>query len=299
MLFNELVGRKLAKEGNWPGVTVAKQVASCDSSLGALNIIDLPGIYSLRQYDAETALDAKVVYDYVAEQKPDLIINIVNADQLSRHLFLTTQLLELSVPMILVVNMVDVAKRHHKSWDTDLIGKRLGIPVIPMVATQGQGLKALKTAISQSLAQRLASRPYVTFNPRIQSAQNQLLPLITQQRSTVSAKTRALAYLAGDLIMSEQLFLDKKASDFWGDEWDWVQHEADIEVADARYTAIKDLLKGAGRFAEKILPGQTPRRRGLDRLCLHRFFGIPIFFGIIYLMFVFAINVGGAFQDFF
>jgi len=141
-LFNALTGAKL-KVGNWPGVTVEKKAGSFTFKNLNVEVVDLPGIYSL----SATSVDERIARDYVASGEPDVIVNIVDASNMERNLYLTLQLLEMNVPLIVALNMMDIARERGIKIDIKSLERLLGCPVVPMVAKEGEGIVPLKEAI--------------------------------------------------------------------------------------------------------------------------------------------------------
>ena len=141
-LFNAFTGIR-QKTGNWPGVTVDRKEGRFELEGRVVAAIDLPGIYSL---DA-SSLDEEITRDYLLSRDADLVINVVDAANLERNLYLTVQLLEMGVPVVLALNMMDVARKRGIQIDTELLSQRLGCPVTPMVAISGEGTTELKTRI--------------------------------------------------------------------------------------------------------------------------------------------------------
>ena len=140
-LFNALTGAR-QKVGNWPGVTVEKKSGPLKSAPNSpITIIDLPGVYSLKSGDE--GVDEQIARTFITEEKPDLILNVVDASNLNRHLLLTHELLDLRCPTILLLNMTDVATKRGITIDVEELERRLGIPVVPVVASRGEGMKGL------------------------------------------------------------------------------------------------------------------------------------------------------------
>lgn len=135
-MFNALTGIRQTT-GNWPGVTVEIKEGSFTLDGHKVRTIDLPGIYSL---DAAT-LDERVTSDYLLSRDADLVINVIDASNLERNLYLTVQMLEMSVPVIVVLNMMDVARKQGLSIDLEKLSSELGCPVLPVVATKGEGIE--------------------------------------------------------------------------------------------------------------------------------------------------------------
>ena len=134
-LFNALTG-STAHVGNWPGVTVEKKDGSYKKLKEPISIIDLPGIYSLSPYTNEEVISR----NYIIDEKPDCVINIVDATNLERNLYLTTQLLEIDVPMVVAINMCDVLEKNGDSIDIKLIEEKLGVPVVEVSALKENNL---------------------------------------------------------------------------------------------------------------------------------------------------------------
>ena len=145
-LFNGLTGSHQTV-GNWPGVTVERIVGEFTYKDREITIVDLPGIYSLQPSSASSE-DERVARDYILQDEAELIVNIVDASNLERNLYLTTQLLEMQVPMIVVLNMLDMAAAHQIEIDPHKLSEALGCPVIGIVAAKEQGLKELCGSIS-------------------------------------------------------------------------------------------------------------------------------------------------------
>jgi len=140
-LFNALTG-STAYVGNWPGVTVEKKSGRIRYKEDEIEIIDLPGIYSLVPYSPEEALAGK----FLEQEKPDLIINIVDASNLERNLYLTTQLMELQIPIVIALNMMDVVKKRGDLINCALLSTLIGAAVVPISASKGEGLSELLMA---------------------------------------------------------------------------------------------------------------------------------------------------------
>lgn len=149
-LFNLLTGAR-QKVGNWPGVTVEKKFGFCQLSGHELEIVDLPGIYSLEQ--EYSGVDEKIAYDYLQQGHIDLIINIIDATNLERSLVLTQQLQDMGIPIVVVLNMLDVAGQQGISVTPGTLSKNLGLPVVSMIASRREGVSNLADTIVQHLEQ--------------------------------------------------------------------------------------------------------------------------------------------------
>jgi ferrous iron transport protein B len=290
-LFNALTGAR-QRVGNWPGVTVERKCGYFTEASTAVEVVDLPGIYSLTMASATSAIDEKIAIDFLYHCQADVIVNIIDASNLERHLYLTTQLLEMGVPMIVALNMMDVALARNIHINVDALAKQLGCPVIALTASKGGGIQALKRAL-------------VAFDgSKVQPATisyGSLEPFIQQYASPVSSQHNqrwlAMRLLEGDeyvksLVPAQVI---KNAEQVQRDITLKLKEDADILFADARYRFASDVVKAS----VSAQPAKATWTTYLDHLFLNRVLGIPIFLAIMYSLFFFSINVGGAFQDFF
>lgn len=295
-LFNGLTGAK-QRVGNWPGVTVERKSGYSIHAGTTIEVIDLPGIYSLVQ-PAETALDERISCDYLQSHQADVIINIVDASHLERHLYLTMQLREMGAPIILALNMMDVAKSRQIHIDIPQLSRELGCPVIALEAKKGEGILALKQAIvAYQKPRAVKPLPYPDF---IQQSIHELAREIVLP-STVEALDAD--YIAMRLL-EEDVFARCTVSSstlalipaYQARIQQTLGEEADILLADTRYRFIANLMQTCLAVGGKVKTSWTSR---IDRIVLNRFLGVPIFLAIMYGLFLFSINIGGAFQDFF
>jgi len=148
-LFNALTGAK-QRVGNWPGVTVERKIGRFAVEGTEFELVDLPGTYSLEVADEEVSLDERIARDYVASGEADLFINIVDASNLERNLYLTSQLLEMRVPVVVALNMMDVAEEVGLAIDLAALRDALGCPVVPVVAGAGKGIAELESVVRAS-----------------------------------------------------------------------------------------------------------------------------------------------------
>jgi ferrous iron transport protein B len=146
-LFNELTGGR-QHVGNYPGVTVEKKQGTCKSDTGRFEIVDLPGTYSLTAY----SLEEVVARDFLVDEKPSMIINIVDASNLERNLYLSVQFMEMGLPVCIALNMMDVAKKRGIEIDIPKLSALLKLPVIPIVARDGKGKQALMAAVAENVS---------------------------------------------------------------------------------------------------------------------------------------------------
>lgn len=147
-LFNQLTGAR-QRVGNWAGVTVERKEGQFATTDHQVTLVDLPGTYSLTTISSQTSLDEQIACHYILSGDADLLINVVDASNLERNLYLTLQLLELGIPCIVALNMLDIAEKQQVRIDIDALSARLGCPVVPLVSTRGRGIEALKLAIDR------------------------------------------------------------------------------------------------------------------------------------------------------
>ncbi len=281
-LFNALTGDH-QRIGNWPGVTVEKKTGQFIANAQTIQVTDLPGIYSLVSSLEETSQDVQIAAWEVAYGQADILVNVVDACHLERHLYLTSQLLELGKPLILALNMMDLAEQQGISIDINALSEALHCPVVMLQAHKNIGLEELKQKI---LAKKSLAKPFqLSLPPAIQRTVDTLETSLKTVGGSLSAPYLARRLLEGDTFLLSQ---DKRP--------DIKEPDIDLIMADARYEAIHQIIT---RVQKKCSDASEHFTAKLDRIVLHRFWAFPIFFGMMYLMFLFAVNVGGAFQDFF
>ena len=294
-LFNALTGAK-QRVGNWPGVTVEKKVGEYTLNGLRYDVIDLPGTYSLDVVDREVSLDEMLARDYVHAGEADLVINIVDASNLERNLYLTIQLAEMRVPMLLVLNMTDVASGKGIRIDAEALKKKLGCPVAPVVASTGEGVAELKTAIARAVAEQPRATARVEYAEALEQAVAELAETIESTGAALGAAPRWLAVrlLEGDDLACKTVGDAIAASAV--QRADAIGDELDILVADAGYGLANKIANSVVKVSGRAHRDLTDR---IDQIVLNRTLGIPIFLFLMYLMFMFTINIGGAFIDFF
>ena len=296
-LFNALTGAK-QRVGNWPGVTVERKVGHYRFNDAEFELVDLPGTYSLEVSEDSVSVDEQIARDYVAAREADLIINIVDASNLERNLYLTSQLLEMKVPMLVALNMIDIAKERGIEIDAAILREDLGCPVLPVVAATGEGVPALKQAILEAADNPRLSDAQVSYASAIENAISQLQPQITQQAEMSKADPRWLAVrlleddslakkMAGDNIRASLAELQRETETALGDD-------IDISLADARYGFVNEVVDGTVKRKGEVKRSISDK---IDRVVLNRMLGIPIFLIAMHLMFMFTINIGGSLID--
>ncbi len=163
VIFNALTGAR-QKVGNWPGVTVERKEGICEYKGVKMQIVDLPGIYSL----TATSIDEKIARDYILNEKPDVVVDIVDASNLERNLYLTLQLIEMEANIVVALNKMDLAESRGYKIDVKKLSMELGVPVVPMVAIRNEGIEELKQAIVH--AAKNPKKPVIRYTDEIEMA---------------------------------------------------------------------------------------------------------------------------------
>jgi len=295
-LFNALTGSE-QHVGNWPGVTVERKTGHFDFANTSVKVVDLPGVYSLVQVAADGALDARIACEYILSTDVDLIVNVVDASNLERNLYLTIQLLEMGVPTIVALNMMDVLQQKRCQLDVKALSRSLACPVVPLSAHKGLGITDLQQAICQELPILVQQTVFPeALETVIADLQKGVTGIIADDMEC--ARVLAIRLLEDDryaaqLVGEEITPLLQQCKSTLEREFD---EEADILIADARYSFVHKLTQAALNTTQAVTTSLTA---GIDKIVLNRFLGIPIFFAVMYSMFLFAINIAGIFQDFF
>lgn len=298
-LFNALTGAK-QRVGNWPGVTVERKIGRFSFQGVDIEVVDLPGTYSLDVVDGDVSLDEQIARDYVAQHEADLIINIVDASNIERNLYLTSQLLEMKVPMIVALNMMDVAKERGCEINEKILADNIGCRTVPIVAASGKGVEELKSTMLESLRRQTIPQTQIAYPSPIEKAMERLLPELASvgERTLVDLRWLAVRLLEGDSLakklannfdMEKLKALQQSTEEALGDE-------IDICLADARYGFVHEVTHNCVHKVTQLTRTTSDK---IDRVVLNRALGIPIFLLVMYLMFMFTINIGGAFIDFF
>ncbi|WAR42973.1 Fe(2+) transporter permease subunit FeoB [Methylomonas rapida] len=296
-LFNALTGSR-QHVGNWPGVTVEKKTGEYQFQGKRIAVVDLPGTYSLEADDDSVSLDEKVARDYVASREADLIINIIDASNIERNLYLTSQLIEMRVPMIVVLNMMDAVKKRGIKIDLTSLSSLLSCPVIAVTAATGQGIKELRQAIDKACQHPSIPALNVGYHPAIERAVTELQPLLTEHQAQCDLRWLALRLLENDTLAKRLAGSElQNAAEILRQRIEQeTNDEIDILAADARYGLVNKLVQTTVCKLNEVSRHTTDR---IDAVVLNRFLGIPVFLLVMYTMFMFTINVGSAFVDFF
>ncbi|MBQ2661637.1 MAG: ferrous iron transport protein B [Clostridia bacterium] len=308
-LFNALTG---AREyvGNWPGVTVEKKEGKIKDKGGVcthgheMTLVDLPGIYSLSPYSQEEV----IARNFIIDEKIDAIINIVDATNIERNLYLTVQLMELEVPMIIALNMMDEIEKQGDSIDLKELSLLLGIPIVPISARTGMGLGELADSM-QRMVYAAHSQFHEGFNIEVdhvydaftREKHEKIGEIIKEyaQKAGMPLHWAEIKLLEGDSLVKERLKLDEESLEKveavikeYSDE-DKLMDNA-TRVADSRYRYITDIARKTVKRSKKNESGQTLDDK-LDRVLTNKWLALPLFVGIMALIFTLTFSSVGAY----
>ncbi|MBU0654748.1 MAG: Fe(2+) transporter permease subunit FeoB [Gammaproteobacteria bacterium] len=280
-LFNLLTGAR-QRTGNWPGVTVERKEGQCRLLNEDLHVVDLPGTYSLDFSD--TSADEQVARNFVQQHPEYLYINIVDASTLERGLYLTLQLRELNVPMIVLLNMMDVAERRGMKVDVQALHERLGCPVIPVSLRNDKDLAPVHHAICHYIPSTSTVHFDIPYHASVEAAIRHI-----QAQSDGIDRADALFALQ-TCKLEKNIYALHRNIEKEADE------DLDFLLADARFDFATRLAQAVVHERGKISRTLSDK---VDRWVLGSWTGVPIFLAMMYLLFLFSINLGGAFIDFF
>ena len=292
-LFNALTGSN-QHVGNFPGVTVDQKSGEVREHKDC-TVVDLPGIYSLRTYTQEEI----VTRDYILNQKPDGIINIVDATNIERNLYLTLQLLELRVPMVLALNMMDEVRANGGTIDVQKLSDDLGIPVVPITAAKGEGVSELMDRAVETAKNRVLPKVYdfCAANSPVHRCVHAVVHLIEDHAERLGLPPRfcATKLIEGDRDMADRLVLDQNERELL--EHCIVQMETEngldrnASLADMRYTFIEQVTADA---VVKCHESKEHKRSvAWDRVLTGKYTALPVFFGVMLLIFWLTFEVIG------
>ena len=296
-LFNALTGAK-QYIGNWPGVTVEKKEGERIWRGIKIRFVDLPGSYGL----GAASIDEKIARDYILLEKPDYVIDIIDASNLERNLYLTLDLLEMGVKVIISLNMIDIAASKGIRIDHEKLSELLGVPVVPTIAIREKGIDKLCDVVVNAVNGDVIFKPFkIKYPKEVEEAIQELSSIIADIDSKLPSRWIALRLLTGDedikrkiseykdgaLIIARAEELAEKIRSIYGED-------VEIVIAEARYQLI-------GKIVEKVISvGAKPEidvSDLIDRVVTHRILGLPIFISILWAMFLFTFNVAQPLVD--
>ncbi|MGQ4834457.1 MAG: ferrous iron transport protein B [Candidatus Asgardarchaeia archaeon] len=299
VVFNNLTGAH-QHVGNWPGVTVEKKEGLCKYEDTEIEIVDLPGIYSL----TASSIDEIIARNFIINEKPDIVVDIVDASNLERNLYLTLQLLELGVPVIVLLNMIDIAEEKGIKIDVEKLRELLGMPVIKAIAPKRIGMRELCQEIVKAKREKLGYKTTFRYSESLEKGIEKVISILKNyvELSKYNLRWLAIKLLEDDdevnkLVENtvknhEKLFLEvqKVKSELEKEYEDLI-----VTFADERYRIISQIVS---QVITKTREEELIFTDMLDEVFTHKFLGIPIFLVLMWSVFQFTFVVAAPISDF-
>ena len=291
-LFNALTGSNQFV-GNWPGVTVEKKEGKLKGHSDVV-ITDLPGIYSLSPY----TLEEVVARNYLINERPDAILNIIDGTNLERNLYLTTQLVELGIPVVVAINMIDIVRKNGDQIYADQLAKELGCQVMEISALKGTGIQEAAEKAIQIAQQKKAMIPQHKFSGCVEHAIAHIEEAALHSMPEAQQRWYAIKVFERDEKVLEQLKIDQKTLTHIEGDIKSAEEEMDDDaesiITNERYVYIASIIKGC---LKKKKVGMTTSDK-IDKVVTNRFLGLPIFAVIMFLVYYISmVTVGSAATD--
>ncbi|ABG83868.1 ferrous iron transport protein B [Clostridium perfringens] len=296
-LFN-LLTKSRQHIGNWPGVTVEKKEGTLKFKGESYKVIDLPGTYSLGAYSE----DEIVARNYILKDKPDVVINVVDATNLERNLYLTTQLIEMGANVVIALNMIDQAEALNIEIDTNKLSKRLGVPIIKTSALKNRGIEELiETSIYSKKNEKLIN---INYGEDIENEIKNLSSLLETYKNKLEFPVNwtALKLLENDEYIKDKVKQLNSPSIFTKLEESNktieknIGFEADMSIVDKRYSFISSITEDV---IKKPSEKQVTTTEKIDKIVTNKYLGIPIFALIMYCLYELTFIIGAGIQEWF
>ncbi len=292
MLYNALTGSN-QYVGNWPGVTVEQKVGVIQGANGKL--VDLPGIYSLSTY----SIEEKISRNYALSEEPDVLLNIIDGTNIERNLYLTVQVLEIGKPTMVVINMMDEVEKRGDHIDCKKMSRILGVPVIPISAKKKINIDVVKRELNR-LASERPLPPKVLYDQITYTAIGRISQILAEEENhhNIPFRFYATKLMEDDTDCIQLLGLSSDQClriNHIIEEYEKTSEFGDRQtmLSDARYRYIEQLVQKA--VSRKYLPGEMSLSDKIDRVVTNRWLGYPVFFGVLFVMFMLTFQTVGAF----
>lgn len=301
VIFNQLTGVDQII-GNWPGKTVERAVGLLQHKGKRIEIVDLPGIYSFSTYSMEEIVSR----DYIALERPDAVVNVIDANALERNLFFTIQLMEFGVPMVIALNQTDLLERRGLTIDVKKLEQKIGIPVVPTIAIKGKGISELAEKILE-VADKKPKPPVAKYGKEVEERIEKLLPLLGEKVAGYPSRWVAIKLLEKDKEFSEIVTkVDANIlmiADQLAKELEEIHGEPSSVVITAERYQLVDLI--ASEVITQTLPETLQQKKSwsdkLDRVALHPVLGyvmvVAVIGGLLVWTFLFGSEVSSIIQD--
>lgn len=283
-VFNALTGSN-QHIGNWPGVTVEKKEGKFKYNNKQYYVIDLPGTYSLGAYSE----DEIVARDFILHGNSDVVINVVDSTNIERNLYLTTQLLEIGVKVVVALNMMDEAKQRNIEIDINALSEKLGVPVVATIASKNKGLDDLIEKAIKYAEDGESPKTKISYGEEIDKEIERIKSILDSSNSKYPNRWIAIKLLEGDeeiyKLVEKEFNLDK-------DSLSSIKEKAatyELEIVDKRYEFIKNIISTTVKKPSKEVETLTDK---IDKIVTHKFWGIPIFAAIMFVIFQLTFVIG-------
>ena len=286
-MFNNLTGAN-QYVGNWPGVTVEKKEGKLKGYNDVI-VTDLPGIYSLSPY----TLEEVVSRNYILNEHPDVILNLVDGSNIERNLYLTTQLLEMGVPVVIAMNMIDIVRKNGDKIDTEALGKKLGCPIVETSALSGLGLKeAAAKAVELAKSKQVNTKP-LAFNADVEKALDEIKYIMGSALPENGARWTLIKLFERDREVWKKYNLpdviQKQLEKIIGGVEDKLDDDCESIITGARYDYITGLMESC---VKKAKTGMTTSDK-IDRIVTNRILALPIFAFVMFIVYYLAVTTIG------
>ena len=289
VVFNNLTGGH-QHVGNWPGVTVDRAEGTLNYGKDEIYIVDLPGTYSLTAYSIEEL----IARNYIISEKPDVVVDIVDASNLERNLYLTLQLLELGANVVVVLNKMDLAEKKNIKIDIEALKKKLGIPIVPTVAPRKEGMEELVKTIIKSA--RNPRKVELRYNEKIELYIKNVEEILCGNiPGGMEPRWVAIKLLENDEDIRKKVdpSVLSKCDKIREEMKNKLGEDPEIAIADARYELTSEICSNILQKEEVVTASDI-----LDQVLLDKYFGVPIFISILWAIFQFGFMVSAPFCDF-
>lgn len=288
-MFNDLTGAN-QYVGNWPGVTVEKKEGKYKGDK-SITITDLPGVYSLSPYSPEEI----VTRDYLLSGSPDVVVNLVDATNLERNLYLTTQIVNLGIPVVIALNMMDLVEKNGDKIDVAKLSQKIGCPIVETTALRGKGMDALVAAAIDAANRHQLPASQMRFTNDVEEALAKIIDILGDRVKPGQARWFAIKLFEGEQMTIDALGLSagdlSKIAAIREAVENAEDDDAESIITDERYGVITDI---AEECVKKSSKGMTTTQK-IDRIVTNRILGLPIFIVIMFLVYFISVSTVGTY----
>ncbi len=283
-LFNALTGSNQFV-GNWPGVTVEKKEGKLKADK-SVSVMDLPGIYSLSPY----TLEEVVARNYLINEKPDAILNIVDGTNIERNLYLTTQLLELGIPVVMAINMIDIVEKNGDKIDTAKLSKKLGCEIIQISALKGTNIDKAAAAAAALAKSKKAAAPVHSFDAGVEKYLEEIEGMLGSDVADSQRRFFAIKLFENDDKIAQMLNTVPDVSEIRARAEKELDDDAESIITNERYTYIASVISGC---VKKSVKGKLSTSDKIDRVVTNRWLALPIFAVVMFIVYYVSVTTVG------